>query len=92
MQDQSDPASSIVMGMMDHSLHSMASVTDTASKVDSDCCQQDCNCPTSVSVSVVLAGLAHYNITIVSFDIPSQPQSLLISQFPNSLYRPPILT
>lgn len=75
------------MSMMDHTSHAMVDmVTDAA-----DCCKQECHCPMNGCVSAVLPNVYHADDVIVaSFQINPQARSLVISQFPISLYRPPI--
>jgi len=74
--------------MMNHSMDSadMASESITAL----DCCQQDCNCPMGLSVSVTLTSLFFVNNLNISSQKIEQYTNLLLNQPLTSLYRPPI--
>ncbi|NOX09246.1 MAG: hypothetical protein GXP22_07145 [Gammaproteobacteria bacterium] len=75
------------MSMMNHTSHGMVDMTTATA----DCCKQECHCPMNGCVSAMLPNVIHSNdVVTVSFQIVSPARSLTISQFPISLYRPPI--
>ncbi len=94
-KDMQDQQGEMVMGMMDHSTHSMNSNTSmdqTASKLSSeDCCNPDCLCSMASCVSATLPSTSQsVGKFLVSSHNFSQLQSVVSSQIPDSLYRPPI--
>ncbi|PCI72971.1 MAG: hypothetical protein COB38_02140 [Gammaproteobacteria bacterium] len=75
--------------MMDHSSHMM---TDQADESSTDgCCAKNSSCSMSGCISLALPALFQsVKVLFASEPIEPQPQQA-VSQFPTSLYRPPIL-
>jgi len=56
----------------------------------SDCCDEDCDCPTGHLSAVILHMPLSLEGKIISIQKNSAPLFLVVSQFSSTLYRPPI--
>ncbi|TWX54631.1 hypothetical protein [Colwellia hornerae] len=83
------------MSMMDHSNHNMTSdSSDDLDKSEDDCCTQTCSCFTG-SCSSIATFTKHALGNVLIIELSSKifsSSSLVLSQQPTSLYRPPILS
>ena len=82
------------MSKIDHSSHQMANDSSCDSETsEDDCCVQTCSCFTSgcSSIATLMKDASNNPIIDLSSKIPSY-LSLVQSQQPTSLYRPPILS
>jgi len=97
LKSSHDPSSEITV--MDHSTHGMKISAElesdkdvaTAKAASNDCCKADCDCSMAGCVSAALpAYFFHINEVPSSLPGSSMDQSMVVSQIPESLYRPPI--
>jgi len=93
MDTQNQPQNTAT-NMAAHSGHHMyddSNSTSESENISFECCGQDCKCPISSCVSVMLPAVSHQ---INDSLIPAQKINLslvsIVSQYPSSLYRPPI--
>jgi hypothetical protein len=92
-QMDTDSSATMELSMMDHSGHSMMdTVSDTATPMTMDCCDQDCNFLGSCG-SLMMTTSAYTFSSAVITPLDSSPVTVLLnSQSPSSLYRPPIIS
>ena len=86
---------SMSMTGMDHSMHQMNDDKDNSNSSDLntlDCCETGTNCSMGSCLSMLSIATGSLNKPHITVQKVLLPTLALISQIPNSLYRPPILS